>query len=107
MSSREKPDAIALLKEGHRKVEDLFEQAEKARDEDRKKMPVQQICTELIIHTIVEEEIFYPARKDKIEDDGLRDEAYVEHDGAKVLIAELLDSEPDAEFHDAKVTVLS
>jgi hemerythrin superfamily protein len=107
MPSREKPDAIALLKEDHRKVEDLFEKAEKARDEDRKKMLVQQICTELMIHSMVEEEIFYPACKDKIEDEEVLDEAYVEHDGAKVLIAELLDSEPDAEFYDAKVKVLS
>ena len=107
MPSREKPDAIALLKEDHRKVEDLFEKAEKARDEDRKKTLVQQICTELMIHSMVEEEIFYPACKDKIEDEDLLDESYVEHDGAKVLIAELLDSEPDAEFYDAKVTVLS
>ena len=57
MPTRDKPDAIAMLKEDHRKVEDLFEKAEKARDEDRKKTLVQQICTELVIHTIVEEEI--------------------------------------------------
>ena len=107
MPSRDTPDAIALLKEDHRKVEDLFEKAEKARDEDRKKMLVQQICTELMIHSMVEEEIFYPACKGKIEDEDVLDEAYVEHDGAKVLIAELLDSEPDAEFYDAKVKVLS
>jgi hypothetical protein len=107
MPTREKPDAIAMLKEDHRKVEDLFEKAEKARDGDRKKMLVQQICTELMIHSMVEEEIFYPACKDKIEEEDVLEEAYVEHDGAKVLIAELVDSEPDAEFYDAKVTVLS
>jgi hypothetical protein len=107
MPSRDKPDAIALLKEDHRKVEGLFEKFEKSRDADRKQALAQEICTELVIHSMVEEEIFYPACKDKIEDDDLLDEAYVEHDGAKVLIAEILDSEPDAEFYDAKVTVLS
>jgi hypothetical protein len=107
MPTREKPDAIALLKEDHRKVEELFEKFEKARDADRKQELVRQICTELVIHTIVEEEIFYPACKSAIEEEDLLDESYVEHDGAKVLIAELLDSEPDAEFYDAKVTVLS
>ena len=106
MPSREKPDAIALLKEDHRKVEDLFEKAEKARDEDRKKTLVQQICTELMIHSMVEEEIFYPACKDKIEDDDVLDEAYVEHDGAKVLISEIL-SNVNARYFEAKVTVLS
>ena len=101
-----KPDAIALLKADHRKVEDLFEKFENARS-DRKQALVQQICTELCIHATIEEEIFYPACKGQIEDDDLLEESYVEHDGAKVLIAELLDSEPDAEFYDAKVTVLS
>lgn len=107
MPTREKPDAIALLKEDHRKVEDLFEKAEKARDEDRKKMLVQQICTELMIHSMVEEEIFYPACKDKIDDEDMLDEAYVEHDGAKVLIAEIAQGNPEDEFYDAKVMVLS
>jgi hypothetical protein len=107
MPRRDKPDAIALLKEDHRKVEKLFESFEKAHDEERKRSLVQQICTELVIHAIVEEEILYPAAKGEIEDEDLLEESYVEHDGAKVLIAELLDSEPDAEFYDAKVTVLS
>ena len=107
MPSRDTPDAITLIKEDHRKVEDLFEKAETARDEDRKKMLVQQICTELMIHSMVEEEIFYPACKGNIEDEDVLEEAYVEHDGAKVLIAELLESEPDSEFYDAKVKVLS
>jgi hemerythrin superfamily protein len=106
MPTQPKHDAIALLKADHRKVEDLFEKFENARS-DRKQALVQEICTELCIHTMIEEEIFYPACKGKIEDDDLLEESYVEHDGAKVLIAELLDSEPDAEFYEAKVTVLS
>ena len=106
MPTPQKSDAIALLKADHRKVEDLFEKFENARS-DRKQALVQEICTELCIHATIEEEIFYPACKGEIEDDDLLEESYVEHDGAKVLIAELLDSEPDAEFYDAKVTVLS
>ena len=65
-----------------------------------------EICTELCIHATIEEEIFYPACTGKAEDDTV-DEAYVEHDGAKVLIAELLQGDPDDEFYDAKVKVLS
>jgi hypothetical protein len=107
MPSRQQPDAIALLKADHRKVEDLFAKFEKARDEQRKAALVLKICTELSIHATLEEEIFYPACKGRIEDEDVLEEAYVEHDGAKVLIAELLDSEPDAEFYDAKVSVLS
>jgi hypothetical protein len=63
--------------------------------------------TELCIHATIEEEIFYPACKDHIKEDDLLEESYVEHDGAKVLISELLHSDPDSEFYDAKVTVLS
>src|SRR5205085_2408446 len=90
-----------------RKVEELFAKFEKARDATRKEGLAKQICTELVIHTIIEEEIFYPACKSEIEDEDILEESYVEHDGAKVLIAELLGSEPDAEFYDAKMSVLS
>lgn len=102
-----KENAVALLKADHRKVEKLFESFEKARSEDRKVALVKQICTELMVHATIEEEIFYPACKGKIEDEDLLDEAYVEHDGAKVLIAELSQGSPKDEFYDAKVKVLS
>lgn len=100
------PDAIALLKADHRKVEGLFEDFEKATASAKKAALVRQICTELTVHTKIEEDIFYPACRGKIEEDTL-DEAYVEHDGAKMLIAELMDSTPDDAFYDAKVKVLS
>jgi hypothetical protein len=100
------PDAIALLKADHRKVEGLFAQFETAKGAAKKQALAKQICTELTIHTVIEEEIFYPACRGKIEDD-LVDEAYVEHDGAKVLIAELEGETADEEFYDAKVKVLS
>ncbi|MDQ0464358.1 hypothetical protein QO010_002139 [Caulobacter ginsengisoli] len=106
MADTKTPDAIALLKADHRKVEGLFEDFEKATGAAKKAQLVKQICTELTIHAMIEEEIFYPACKGKAEDD-LLDEAYVEHDGAKVLIAELEGSGPDQAFYDAKVKVLS
>lgn len=99
-------DAIALLKADHRKVEDLFAKFEKAKSASVKKSLVEQICTELTVHAIIEEEIFYPACNGQVEED-LMDEAYVEHDGAKVMIAELMQSDPGADFYDAKVKVLS
>lgn len=106
MPTAKEPDAIALLKADHDKVSGLFETFEKARGADRKADLVKQICTELTVHTIIEEEIFYPACKGQVEQD-LLDESYVEHDGAKVLIAELESSAPDEDFYDAKVKVLS
>ena len=101
-----KQDAIALLKADHRKVEELFEQYEKARSTDKKLALAKEICTELTVHTIIEEEIFYPACAGKVEEDSMN-EAYVEHDGAKVLIAEIEGSDPGQTFYDAKVKVLS
>jgi hypothetical protein len=98
-------DATHLLMEDHRKVEDLFEQFEKASGDGRKEKIARQICTELKVHTMIEEEIFYPALRGKIEDDDL-DEAYVEHDGAKLLINEIEAGGPDDDFYDAKVKVL-
>jgi len=99
-------DAISLLKADHRKVEDLFDQFEKATDNARRQKVAQEICTELTVHATIEEEIFYPACKEAVEDD-LEHEAYVEHDGAKVLIAEIAQGNPENEFYAAKVTVLS
>ena len=100
-----KPDAIALLKADHRKVEDLFGKYEKSRA--KKADIAKQICMELTIHTMIEEEIFYPAcRRAGVEGDML-DEANVEHDGAKILIAELEAGTPEDDFYDAKVKVLS
>jgi len=106
MARQEFTDAIALLKADHRKVEDLFAQFEKARDGRAKQKICHQICIELKIHTTIEEEIFYPALRGKIEDDTL-DEAFVEHDGAKVLVNDLEAASPNADFYDAKVKVLS
>ena len=105
MAKSGKLDAIALLKADHRKVEDLFEKFESTKGADRKKALALEICTELCVHATIEEEIFYPACQGEIEDDDMVGEAYVEHDGAKVMIAELLASGPDNEFYDAKMKV--
>ena len=106
MAKEEYSDAIALLKADHRKVEGLFEQFENSKDSSKKQLLAGQICTELKIHSMIEEELFYPAFDGKIDDD-LLSEAYVEHDGAKVLINDIEAGEPSEEFYDAKVKVLS
>ena len=98
-------DAVALLKQDHRNVEELFAQFEKASGDGRKRKLAEEICLELSVHATIEEEIFYPACEGKVDDDLLK-ESYVEHDGAKLLIAEILAGEPSDEFYDSKVTVL-
>ena len=106
MADTKKMDAIALLKQDHREVEDLFAQFEKASGDGSKQKLAEQICLELSVHAKIEEEIFYPACEGKVEDDLLK-EAFVEHDGAKVLITEIIAGGPQADdFYDAKVKVL-
>jgi hypothetical protein len=101
-----KQDAIALLKADHRTVEELFEKFEKAKGDGAKERLARQICMELTVHTAIEEEIFYPACEGKIEEDLVK-EAYVEHDGAKLLMAEIEAGGPDDDYYEAKVKVLS
>ncbi len=100
-------DAIALLKEDHRKVEELFAQFEKASGDGRKEKLARQICLELSVHATIEEEIFYPACEGKVDEDLLK-ESYVEHDAAKLMIAEIASGPGESdEFFDSKVKVLS
>ena len=101
------PDAIALLKADHREVEDMFEQFEKSRSDDKKAKLAASICQALTVHTTIEEEVFYPAFLEEAKDEDLHHEAVVEHDGAKKLIAEIEASDPSDDYYEAKVKVLS
>ena len=106
-------DAVELLTKQHREVEDLFEQFEKAGDnaKDKKKKLAEQICNALTMHTMIEEEIFYPATRaaggEEEETEDMVDEAIVEHASAKDLIAQIQEMDPDDDLFDAKVKVLS
>ena len=103
-------DAIALLTGDHREVEELFEQFEKLgeRANAKKKQIADQICTALMVHARIEEELFYPAAREAVKDAGdLLDEAEVEHASAKDLILQIQEMDPEDELYDAKVKVLS
>jgi len=104
---RNKTDAVSLLKADHRKVEGIFQQFEASEDDEEKGKLAHQACLELIVHTQLEEDLFYPACREKADEQDLLDEAQVEHDGAKVLIADLLRADPGDAFYDAKVKTLS
>jgi hemerythrin superfamily protein len=107
MAGTKSQDAIALLKEDHRAVEKLFKEFESAKGEGRKETLARKICLELTIHTKIEEEIFYPACQGKVDEDLLK-EAFVEHDSAKLLVAEIeAGSGQSDDYFDAKVQVLS
>lgn len=102
-------DAIALLKEDHKKAKKLFKDFEKLKEkgsDEEKAALVSQICMELTVHTQIEEEVFYPAFRKTKDAEDMVDEATVEHATAKDLIRQLQSMQPSDELYDAKVTVL-
>lgn len=101
------PDAIKLLKDDHRQVEIWFDEFEKTNSGSKKQRLANQICTALRVHAQIEEEIFYPACREAGIEEDMMDEADVEHDGAKKLIAEIEAGKAGDDHWDAKVHVLS
>lgn len=103
-------DALDLLKADHEKVKSLFREFESIKgndDEDERKSElVDEICYELTLHTMLEEEIFYPVVRAAIDDDDMMDEADIEHAGARELISQLEVMYPGDDHFDATVTVL-
>ena len=102
-------DAITLLKKDHANVMAMFKKFDgmtEGRGGSGKADLAAKICEELKVHTTIEEEIFYPAVREAIDEELLMDEAQVEHDSAKSLIAEIEAMQPGDDMYDAKVTVL-
>jgi len=99
-------DAIKLLKDDHKEVKTYFKQYETLENDAEKRALADKICLALTVHAQIEEEIFYPAAREAIDDDDLLDEAEVEHASAKQLIAEIQAMQVSDRLFDAKVTVL-
>jgi hemerythrin superfamily protein len=100
--------AVELLKEQHDKVKKAFKEFEKLDREDSEKQQqlVQSVCEDLKLHTTLEEELFYPAAREAIDDEDLLNEAQVEHETAKMLIEQLENMGPDDPNFHATFTVL-
>jgi hemerythrin superfamily protein len=106
MAETKSQDAITLLKHDHREVEKLFKEFESAKGEGRKQKLAHQICLEISVHSEIEEQIFYPACKGVVDEEEIK-EGYVEHDAAKLLIAEIEANQgADDEYFETKVKVL-
>jgi hemerythrin superfamily protein len=102
-------DAIAFLAADHQKVKSLFAEFDQLKlqgSAQDKAALIHQICSVLKVHAAIEEEIFYPAARDAIDDSDLMNEALAHHAGAKELVAELEKMNPHDQLYDAKVTVL-
>jgi len=105
------PDAISLLTQDHDAVKQLFSAFKALADSEapagaEKAALAEQICMHLTVHAQVEEEIFYPAVREAIDDDALMDEAEVEHATAKDLIADISSMNPDDALFDATLAAL-
>jgi hemerythrin-like domain-containing protein len=100
--------AIEMLKNDHAKVKKAFKEFEKMDREDTESVQqlVQTVCEDLKVHTTLEEEIFYPAVREAIEDEDIMNEAQVEHETAKMLIEQLENMGPDDPNYHATFTVL-
>lgn len=101
------PDAIALLRADHKHVGELFAKYEGTHSMSVKRALVAQICTELSVHAQVEEEIFYPAVQEALNDKVLVPEATVEQATLKALISQIEGVEPGGEMFEARVKVLA
>lgn len=84
------PDVAELLEQDHRKVEELFHRYE-AGDID----VVPRACTELKVHTAIEQEVVYPALAEVSDGQRLREEAEEEHGEVEHTITQIEGQEPD------------
>jgi hemerythrin superfamily protein len=104
-------DALQLLMAEHREVKAMFQRYQKLADAggrgDECMLLASQICVALTVHTQMEEQVLYPAARTVLtRDEDIVDEAYVEHAGAKSLIAQIKTMTSDQPLYDAKVKVL-
>jgi hemerythrin superfamily protein len=102
------PTAIDLLKEDHDKVKKAFKEFENMDRSDTEtcRQAVRLVCDDLRVHTTLEEEIFYPAVREAIDDEDIMNEAAVEHETAKTLIDQLENMDIDDPNYYATFTVL-
>jgi hemerythrin-like domain-containing protein len=103
-------DAVSLLSADHAEVKQMFESyrelVERNADDEERGELARRICGALTVHAEIEEEIFYPAMRDNVDDELTLDEAEVEHAAAKDLVEQLEGMDPGDALYDAKVIVL-
>lgn len=100
-------EATALLRADHKHVSELFLEYRRTRGREDRRALIDRICQELGVHAQIEEEIFYPAVKDAIDEPGIIAEARIEHATLKALMARLQGGQPGEESFEATVKVLA
>lgn len=108
---KQAPDAIDLLDADHLAVHALF-QAYRELVKNRapalkRRALAEEICLELTIHARLEEELFYPAVREALQDDDVMDEAEEQHGSQREFVAQILATAAEDELYDARVAVLA
>ena len=108
---KQAPDAIDLLDADHLAVHALFQsyrELVKHRAPALKRRALaEEICMELTIHARLEEELFYPAVREALQDDDVMDEAEEQHGSQREFVAQILATSAEDELYDARVAVLA
>jgi hypothetical protein len=108
---KQAPDAIDLLDADHLAVHALFasyrELVRTRASALQRRALAEEICIELTIHAKLEEELFYPAVREALNDDEVVDEAEDQHGSQREFVAQILATQPQDELYDAKVAVLA
>ena len=103
-------DAVTLLSVDHAEVRQMFERYRQlvggGADDDRRGQLAGEICSALTVHAEIEEDIFYPAMREALDDELLLDQAEVENAAARELIEQIESMDPGDALYDAKVLVL-
>lgn len=110
LKARASMDAIELLKGEHREIEALFQSydrlvAQDASSHDRQIL-AEQICTLLTVHTLIEEELLYPAARAALKELPWLEQARLEHARSSSLVAQLQGMQPGDELFYAKLHLL-
>lgn len=108
---KQAPDAVDLLDADHLSVHALFqsyrELVRKRATPLQRRALAEEICIELTIHARLEEELFYPAVRDALEDDGLLDETEDQHGSLREFVGQVLATQPEDALYDARVALLA
>jgi hemerythrin superfamily protein len=108
---KQAPDAIDLLDADHLAVHGLFqsyrELVKNRAPALKRRALAEEICMELTIHARLEEELFYPAVRDALQDDDVMDEAEEQHGSQREFVAQILATSAEDELYDARVAVLA
>ncbi|HKO88499.1 MAG TPA: hemerythrin domain-containing protein [Burkholderiales bacterium] len=107
---KEELDAIEMLMEDHARVRELFKSFEELEEGDDPEIVdiITTACLELMVHSKLEEEIFYPAVHDVATEElnKLLAEAEVEHETIDILVEKLATEQLDEEMYKANFTVV-